>query len=62
MTQTHQQFIKVLKGYGFSVSVKDNKIVLKNAIPFQEIIPKEHYANNLPYEKLVLQGKGYIST
>ncbi|PIN82106.1 MAG: CRISPR-associated endonuclease Cas1 [Nitrosopumilales archaeon CG11_big_fil_rev_8_21_14_0_20_33_24] len=60
--QTHQQFIKVLKGYGFSVSVKDNKIVLKNAIPFQENIPEEHYANNLPYEKIVLCGKGYVST
>lgn len=60
--QTHQQFIRVLKGYGFSVSVKNNKIVLKNAIPFQENIPEEHYANNFPYEKIVLCGKGYVST
>jgi CRISPR-associated protein Cas1 len=60
--QTHQQFIKVLKGYGFYVKVKDNKIIFKNAIPFQENKPEEHYANNLPYEKIVLCGKGYVST
>ena len=55
--------VKFLKGYGFSVSVKDNKIVLKNAYdPFNEPEVEEWYVSNMPYEKIVLSGKGYIST
>ena len=55
--------IKFLKGYGFSVNVKDNKIVLKNAYdPFNKPEVEEWYVNNMPYEKIVLSGKGYIST
>ena len=66
LTQTGQQNhynIKFLKGYGFSVNVKDNKIVLKNAYdPFSEPEVEEWFVNNMPYEKIVLSGKGYIST
>ena len=56
--------VKFLKGYGFSVKLKDNKIVLKNGYnPFSEIQEKEEwFIANLPYEKIVLSGKGYIST
>ena len=55
--------IKFLKGYGFSVNVKDNKIVLKNNYdPFKEPEVEEFYVNNMPYEKIVMSGKGYIST
>ncbi len=55
--------IKILKGYGFSISVKDSKIILKNcADPFKEPEVEEWYVNNMPYEKIVLCGKGYIST
>ncbi|MGQ0638366.1 MAG: hypothetical protein ACT4N1_03260 [Nitrososphaerota archaeon] len=55
--------VKFLKGYGFSVNVKDNKIVLKNVYdPFNEPEVEECYVNNMPYEKIVLSGKGYIST
>ena len=55
--------IKFLKGYGFSVLVKDSKIVLKNTYdPFSEPGIEEHYPKNMPYEKIVLSGKGYIST
>ena len=40
MTQLGQQNhynVKFLKGYGFSINVKNNKIVLKNAYdPFKE--------------------------
>ena len=55
--------VKFLKGYGFAISVKDSKIVLKNNYdPFSEPEYEEWYANKMPYEKIVLSGKGYIST
>jgi len=44
--------VKFLKGYGFSVSVKDNKIVLKNSYdPFKESEVESWYVKNMPYEK-----------
>ena len=55
--------VKFLKGYGFSIKVKDRKIVLKNAYdPFAEPEVEEWFVKNMPYEKIVLSGKGYIST
>ena len=55
--------VKFLKGYGFSIKVKDSKIVLKNCSnPFQEPEVEEWFVNNMPYEKIVMSGKGYIST
>jgi len=55
--------VKFLKGYGFSINVKDSKIVLKNCYdPFSEPQIEEWYVKNMPYEKIVLSGKGYIST
>ena len=55
--------IKFLKGYGFSIKVRDSKIVLKNtADPFKEPEVEEWFVNNMPYEKIVMSGKGYIST
>lgn len=55
--------VKILKGYGFSVAVKDSKIVLRNCYdPFAKPEIEEWYVNNMPYEKIVLSGKGYIST
>ena len=61
--KTNHHNIKFLKGYGFSIRVKDSKIVLKNtADPFKEPEIEEWYVNNMPYEKIVMSGKGYIST
>ena len=55
--------VKFLKGYGFSISVKDSKIILKNtADPFKEPEVEEWFVNNMPYEKIVMSGKGYVST
>jgi len=55
--------VKFLKGYGFSIRVKDSKIVLKNCYdPFSEPQTEEWFVKNMPYEKIVLSGKGYIST
>ena len=53
--------VKSLKGYGLSINVKDSKIVLKNNYdPFKEPEVEEFYVNNMPYEKIVMSGKGYI--
>jgi CRISPR-associated protein Cas1 len=55
--------VKFLKGYGHSISVKDSKIILKDCHdPFSEPDKEEWYVKNMPYEKIVLSGKGYIST
>ena len=55
--------IKFLKGYGHSISVKDSKIILKNNYdPFSDCSTEEGFIRNMPYEKIVLQGKGYVST
>ena len=55
LTGQHNHYnVKFLKGYGFSVNVKDNKIVLKNAYdPFNKPEVEEWYVNNMPYEKIV---------
>jgi CRISPR-associated protein Cas1 len=56
--------VKFLRGYGFSVKLQDSKIILTNGKnPFTEEQEKEEwFITNLPYEKIVLSGKGYIST
>ena len=61
--QKNHYNVKFLKGYGFSISVKDSMIILKNNYdPFSESQIESWYVKNMPYEKIVLQGKGYIST
>jgi len=61
--QTAYFGVKFLKGYGFSVKVKDNKLVLKNTYnPFESNETEEWFCNKMPYEKIVLCGKGYVST
>ena len=66
MTQRGKQNhynIKFLKGYGFSVKLKDNKVVLKNAYdPFKESESEEWFIKNMPYEKIVLSFNGDIAT
>jgi len=55
--------VKFLKGYGHSISVKNSKIILKdNHDPFSEPTIEEWFVKNMPYKKIVLSGKGYIST
>jgi len=55
--------VKFLKGYGHSISVKNSKIILRDCHdPFSEPTQEEWFVKNMPYEKIVLSGKGYIST
>ena len=45
--------VKFLKGYGFSIKVKDSKIILKNtADPFKEPEVEEWFANDILYKKM----------
>jgi len=56
--------VKLLRGYGVSISLKENKIHLKNGVDTlsgkSEI--ESWFITQLPYEKIVISGKGYIST
>ena len=55
--------VKFLKGYGHSISVKDSKIILKDCHdPFSSPFIEEWFPNRMPYEKIILSGKGYVST
>jgi len=56
--------VKFLKGYGISIKMQDNKIILKDGLnPFTDKQDSEcWFVSNMPYEKIVLSGKGYIST
>ena len=57
--QNNHYNIKFLKGYGFSISVKNSHIVLKNRPdPFKGSEIEEHIISKLPYEKIILSGNG----
>ena len=56
--------VKLLRGYGMAISLKDNQIVLKNGKHFYE---KEHeiesfFPSRFPYERIVISGRGIITT
>lgn len=56
--------VKLLKGYGASISLRDHRVCLKGGRdPFtgrQEV--EEWFVTQIPYEKIVIAGKGYVST
>ncbi|MCH7647394.1 MAG: CRISPR-associated endonuclease Cas1 [Thaumarchaeota archaeon] len=56
--------VKLLRGYGISISLKNSKIILKNGSHdiTGESEKEEWFVNRMPYEKIVVSGKGYIST
>lgn len=59
---THR--VKLLRGYGMGITLKDNQIILKNGKHFYE---KDHeietyFPSRFPYERIVISGKGMIST
>jgi len=56
--------IKFLKGYGVSIRQKQNQIFITNGKePFTNEQEREtYYVTELPYEKIVVSGDGYIST
>jgi CRISPR-associated protein Cas1 len=60
----HHYNVKLLKGYGASISLKNNKVCLRGGKDIftgqQEI--EEWFVTQIPYERIVIAGKGYIST
>ena len=56
--------VKLLKGYGASISLKNNKVCLKGGKDifsgYQEV--EEWFVTQIPYERIVIAGKGYVST
>ena len=56
--------MKLLRGYGASISLKANRICLKDGSdPFTGQAEKEEwFVTQIPYEKIVIAGKGYVST
>ena len=64
MQNTTSHRVKLLRGYGVGITLKDNQIVLKNGKHFYE---KDHevesyFPSRFPYERIVISGRGIIST
>ena len=55
------QRIKVLKGYGVSITLNDNHILLKDGKnPFSGEQDREFWlVTKIPYDKIIISGKGY---
>lgn len=62
--QKNHYNVKLLKGYGVSINLKDNRICLKGGRdPFTgEQECEEWFVSQIPYERIVISGKGYLST
>jgi len=63
MTEKNHR-VKLLRGYGMGITLKNNQIVLKNGRHFYE---KEHeiesfFPSRFPYERIIISGKGIITT
>ena len=44
--------VKFLKGHGFSISIKNSKIILKNTHPFKQPEIEQWFVSKIPYEKI----------
>ena len=62
--QRNHYNVKLLKGYGVSINLKDNRLCLKGGRdPFTgEQYVEEWFVSQIPYERIVISGKGYLST
>lgn len=58
--QRNHYNVKLLRGYGVSINLKDNHLVLKNGQnDITGISDKEEwFVSKIPYEKIVISGKG----
>jgi len=61
--QRNHYNVKLLRGYGVSINVKDNHLVLKNGQnDITGISDKEEwFVSKIPYEKIIISGRGYVS-
>jgi CRISPR-associated protein Cas1 len=62
--QKNHYNVKLLKGYGVSINLRDNKICLKGGTnPFTgEQETEGWFVTQIPYERIVISGRGYLST
>ena len=62
--QKNHYNVKLLKGDGVSIQLKDNRLCLKGGRdPFTgEQETEEWFVSQIPYERIVISGKGYLST
>src|SRR5437016_6697867 len=62
--QKNHYNIKLLRGYGVSINLKNNKVVLKGGsdVFTGQFEQEEWFATQIPYERIVISGKGYVST
>jgi len=56
--------VKLLRGYGVSISLKNNKVCLRNGL---DILTgnretEEWFVTEIPYEIVVISGNGYVTT
>ena len=60
--KTHR--VKLLRGFGMSITIQDNQIVLKNGKHFYENSHEieSYFPSKFPYERLIISGRGIIST
>ena len=56
--------VKLLHGYGVAIYLKDNRIILRNGtdILTGNREKEEWFITQMPYEKIVISGHGYVST
>ncbi len=56
--------VKLLRGYGVAIHLKDNHVILKNGIDVlsNKSEKEEWFVTQIPYEKIVISGRGYVST
>jgi CRISP-associated protein Cas1 len=62
--QKNHYNVKLLKGYGVSINLKENRSCLKGGRdPLAgEQETEEWFIFQIPYERIVISGKGYLST
>jgi len=56
--------VKLLRGFGMGITLKDNQIILKNGKHFYESKHEieSFFPSRFPYERIVISGKGILST
>jgi CRISPR-associated protein Cas1 len=62
--QKNHYNVKVLRGFGVSINLKNNKVVLKGGsdVFTGQYDHEEWFVTQIPYERIVISGKGYLST
>ena len=62
--QKNHYNVKLLRGYGVSICLKNNKVCLRGGsdVFTGEYDKEEWLVTQIPYERIMISGKGYVST